>query len=41
MAVWKVDWRTMRVVGNLGGRPGGVGESRGSNAGGTEREGFK
>lgn len=38
---WKVDWRTMSVVGMLHGQARGGGESRGSRAGGIERAGFK
>lgn len=32
MAIWRIDWRSVRAVGNLG-KAGGVGESRDSNSG--------
>ena len=39
--IWEGEWRNMRTAGNLDGRVGELGESRGSKAGGMEKEEFK
>lgn len=41
MMIWEGEWRNMRTAGNLDGRVGELGESRGSKAGGMEKEEFK
>lgn len=41
MVTWESEWRNVRTAGNLDGRVGELGQSRGSKAGGMEREEFE